>query len=89
VVGALASGSLILLADAGHMLTGGVGIRLFLVAIWLGQRSCLTVSQGDLPGSPRRTMVGFASLHVRRPEPVLGDHLVRRAGAAARSFRYR
>jgi cobalt-zinc-cadmium efflux system protein len=37
VAGALASGSLTLLADAGHMLTGAAGIGLSLVAIWLGR----------------------------------------------------
>ena len=51
MAGALASGSLTLLADAGHMLTGAAGIGLSPVAIWLGQWSCLTVSQPDLPGS--------------------------------------
>jgi hypothetical protein len=51
VADALASGSLTLLADAGHMLTDAAGIGLSLVAIWFGQRPYLAVSQPDLPGS--------------------------------------
>jgi cobalt-zinc-cadmium efflux system protein len=39
VAGALASGSLTLLADAGHMLTDAAGIGLALLAIGFGQRS--------------------------------------------------
>jgi Co/Zn/Cd efflux system component len=39
VVGALVSGSLTLLADAGHMLTDAGGIGLSLLAIHFGQRS--------------------------------------------------
>lgn len=39
VAGALASGSLSLLADAGHMLTDAAGIALSLLAITFGQRS--------------------------------------------------
>src|SRR5437764_12347637 len=39
VAGALISGSLTLLADAGHMLTDAGGIGLSLLAISLGQRS--------------------------------------------------
>ena len=39
VTGALVSGSLTLLADAGHMLTDAAGIGLSLLAIYFGQRS--------------------------------------------------
>ncbi|MDP9317704.1 MAG: cation transporter, partial [Actinomycetota bacterium] len=38
VVGAIISGSLALLADAGHMLTDVAGLTLALVAAVLGQR---------------------------------------------------
>lgn len=38
VVGGMASGSLALLADAGHVFTDVVGVLLALGAIWLGQR---------------------------------------------------
>jgi cobalt-zinc-cadmium efflux system protein len=45
VVGGLVSGSLALLADAGHMLTDAAGIGLALLAIWFGAR----------PATPERT----------------------------------
>ncbi|RJL24845.1 cation diffusion facilitator family transporter [Bailinhaonella thermotolerans] len=45
VVGALVSGSLALLADAGHMATDAAGIAIALFAIWIGAR----------PASARRT----------------------------------
>ena len=38
VIGGLISGSLALLADAGHMLTDAAAIVMALVAIWIGQR---------------------------------------------------
>ena len=38
VIGGLISGSLALLADAGHMLTDAAAIVVALVAIWIGQR---------------------------------------------------
>ena len=38
VVGGLVSGSLALLADAGHMLTDAAGIGLALLAVWFGAR---------------------------------------------------
>ncbi|MDE2843239.1 MAG: cation diffusion facilitator family transporter [Chloroflexota bacterium] len=38
VIGGLVSGSLALLADAGHMLTDAAAIVMALVAIWIGQR---------------------------------------------------
>ncbi len=38
VIGGLISGSLALLADAGHMLTDAAAIMMALVAIWIGQR---------------------------------------------------
>jgi cobalt-zinc-cadmium efflux system protein len=45
VVGAVLSGSLALLADAGHMAADGAGIGLALFAIWMAER----------PATPRRT----------------------------------
>ncbi len=39
VVGGLLSGSLALLADAGHMLTDALSIVLALVAMWIGERA--------------------------------------------------
>ena len=39
VVGGILSGSLALLADAGHMLTDALAIVLALVAMWLGERA--------------------------------------------------
>jgi cobalt-zinc-cadmium efflux system protein len=53
VVGALLSGSLVLLADAGHMATDAGGIGLSLLAMWFASR---------LP-SPRRTF-GFHRLEI-------------------------
>ena len=38
VIGGLISGSLALIADAGHMLTDGAAIGLALLAIWIGSR---------------------------------------------------
>jgi cobalt-zinc-cadmium efflux system protein len=49
VVGGLASGSLALLADAGHMLTDAAGIGLALLAIWFAAR----------PATPERTFGYF------------------------------
>jgi cobalt-zinc-cadmium efflux system protein len=45
VIGGLVTGSLALLADAGHMLTDAAGIGLALLAIWFGAR----------PATPERT----------------------------------
>jgi cobalt-zinc-cadmium efflux system protein len=53
VVGALASGSLALLADAGHLLADAAGIGLALVATWLARR----------PATPERTF-GYLRLEV-------------------------
>jgi cobalt-zinc-cadmium efflux system protein len=53
VVGALLSGSLALLADAGHMATDAGGIGLSLVAMWFAAR----------PSSPSRTF-GFHRLEI-------------------------
>jgi cobalt-zinc-cadmium efflux system protein len=53
VAGALASGSLALLADAGHMFTDVVGIGLALGAIWVGTR----------PATDSRTF-GFLRLEI-------------------------
>ena len=39
MVGGLLSGSLALLADAGHMLTDSLSIVLALVAMWIGERA--------------------------------------------------
>jgi cobalt-zinc-cadmium efflux system protein len=53
VIGGLVSGSLALLADAGHMLTDATGVALTLLAIWVAQR----------PPSSRRTF-GFQRAEV-------------------------
>ncbi len=53
VAGALASGSLVLLADAGHIATDAGGIALSLLAMWFTTR----------PASPRRTF-GFYRLEI-------------------------
>src|SRR6266540_3174146 len=53
VVGAFVSGSLVLLADAGHMATDAGGITLSLLAMWFAAR----------PASPRRTF-GFDRLEI-------------------------
>jgi len=53
VVGALLSGSLALLADAGHMATDAGGIALSLLAMWFASR----------PSSPSRTF-GFHRLEI-------------------------
>lgn len=53
VVGAFLSGSLALLADAGHMLTDASGIALTLFAVWVAQR----------PASSKRTF-GFQRAEV-------------------------
>jgi cobalt-zinc-cadmium efflux system protein len=53
VVGALLSGSLVLLADAGHMATDAGGITLSLMAMWFASR----------PASPSRTF-GFHRLEI-------------------------
>src|SRR6266542_5041358 len=53
VVGALLSGSLVVLADAGHMATDAGGIALSLLAMWFAAR----------PASPRRTF-GFHRLEI-------------------------
>jgi cobalt-zinc-cadmium efflux system protein len=53
VVGALASGSLALLADAGHLLADAAGIGLALVATWLASR----------PATPERTF-GYLRLEI-------------------------
>jgi cobalt-zinc-cadmium efflux system protein len=53
VVGALLSGSLVLLADAGHMATDAAGIGLSLLAMWFATR----------PPSPSRTF-GFQRLEI-------------------------
>jgi cobalt-zinc-cadmium efflux system protein len=42
VVGGLASHSLALLADAGHVFTDAAGIGLALLAIWVGSRPAST-----------------------------------------------
>jgi cobalt-zinc-cadmium efflux system protein len=53
VVGAVLSGSLVLLADAGHMATDAAGIGLSLLAMWFAAR----------PSSPSRTF-GFHRLEI-------------------------
>lgn len=53
VAGALVSGSLVLLADAGHMATDAAGIALSLLAMWFATR----------PASARRTF-GFHRLEI-------------------------
>ncbi|HJU00698.1 MAG TPA: cation diffusion facilitator family transporter [Actinomycetes bacterium] len=53
VIGGLISGSLALLADAGHMLTDAAGIGLALLAIWFAAR----------PATPERTF-GFYRLEI-------------------------
>jgi cobalt-zinc-cadmium efflux system protein len=53
VVGGLVSGSLALLADAGHMLTDAAGIGLALLAVWFGAR----------PATPERTF-GFYRVEI-------------------------
>jgi cobalt-zinc-cadmium efflux system protein len=53
VVGGLISGSLALLADAGHMLTDAAGVGLALLAIWFGAR----------PATPERTY-GFYRVEI-------------------------
>lgn len=53
VVGSLLTGSLALLADAGHMLTDAVGVGLALLAIWFGAR----------PVTPRRSY-GYYRLEI-------------------------
>ncbi len=53
IVGAVVSGSLALLADAGHLLTDATGVALTLLAIWIAQR----------PPSSRRTF-GFQRAEV-------------------------
>ncbi|MDP9207625.1 MAG: cation diffusion facilitator family transporter [Actinomycetota bacterium] len=53
VIGGLISGSLALLADAGHMLTDAAGIGLALLAIWFGAR----------PATPERTF-GFYRVEI-------------------------
>jgi cobalt-zinc-cadmium efflux system protein len=53
VIGGLISGSLALLADAGHMLTDAAGIGLALLAIWFGAR----------PATPERTF-GYYRLEI-------------------------
>lgn len=53
VVGALLSGSLVLLADAGHMATDAGGVALSLMAMWFASR----------PASPSRTF-GFHRLEI-------------------------
>src|SRR6266536_2676001 len=53
VVGALLSGSLVVLADAGHVATDAGGITLSLLALWFAAR----------PASPRRTF-GFYRLEI-------------------------
>src|SRR5437763_519051 len=53
IVGAVLSGSLALLADAGHMLTDASGIALTLFAVWIAQR----------PTTSRRTF-GFQRAEV-------------------------
>jgi cobalt-zinc-cadmium efflux system protein len=53
VVGALISGSLALLADAGHMLTDAAGLGLALLAIWFASR----------PATPGRTY-GYYRLEI-------------------------
>jgi cobalt-zinc-cadmium efflux system protein len=53
VAGALVSGSLVLLADAGHMATDAGGMALSLMAMWFAAR----------PASPRRTF-GFHRLEI-------------------------
>jgi cobalt-zinc-cadmium efflux system protein len=53
VAGALVSGSLVLLADAGHMATDAAGITLSLLAMWFATR----------PASARRTF-GFHRLEI-------------------------
>lgn len=53
VVGAVLSGSLVLLADAGHMATDAGGITLSLLAMWFASR----------PSSPSRTF-GFHRLEI-------------------------
>ena len=53
VIGGLISGSLALLADAGHMLTDAAGIGLALLAIWFAAR----------PATPERTF-GYYRLEI-------------------------
>jgi cobalt-zinc-cadmium efflux system protein len=53
VVGALASGSLALLADAGHLLADAVGIGIALLAMWFAGR----------PATPERTF-GYLRLEI-------------------------
>jgi cobalt-zinc-cadmium efflux system protein len=53
VAGAFVSGSLVLLADAGHMATDAAGIGMSLLAMWFAAR----------PASPRRTF-GFHRLEI-------------------------
>jgi cobalt-zinc-cadmium efflux system protein len=53
VIGGLVSGSLALLADAGHMLTDAAGIGLALLAIWFAAR----------PATPDRTF-GFYRVEI-------------------------
>jgi cobalt-zinc-cadmium efflux system protein len=53
VAGAFLSGSLVLLADAGHMATDAAGIGMSLLAMWFAAR----------PASPRRTF-GFHRLEI-------------------------